>query len=274
MTDYFDTDREQFYEMFPGVKTFQLFDDKKQGLPPKIFHLNTGRHMPVQWVWRIEDLNRQGMGIYMCINETDGIGRKKDNVKCIRAVFADFDGAPLARVWDFNPSLVVESSSGKYHAYWMTHHIPLEAFKAIQQGIAHKFNSDPKVHDLPRVLRVPGFYHMKADPYMVRIIHKCDIKYAFWELQEMFPPAPVEQWSAPEYQKQYGSPQDGEFNGNYGTSAGNRNCHVAKRIGGMIKRNLPWVTIEQEAIKEAMACNPPLPESETRLILRSMRRYV
>jgi hypothetical protein len=33
-----------------------------------------------------------------------------------------------------------------------------------------RFASDPRVHDLPRVMRLPGFFHRKGEPFMVRIV--------------------------------------------------------------------------------------------------------
>jgi len=114
---------------------------------------------------------------------------------------------------------------------------------------------------------------MKKEPFLSRIIHYTGQQFSFGYLVEIFPPIPRPQWSAPKYQKQ--SPINGkEFKGDYGTSKGGRNCHISTRIGGMLKRNLSWSEIETESFKEAAACNPPLTESETRAILKSMRRYV
>ena len=48
--------------------------------------------------------------------------------------------------------------------------MPLESFELYQEALATKFNSDPKVKDLPRVMRVAGFYHHKKNPYPVKII--------------------------------------------------------------------------------------------------------
>ena len=47
---------------------------------------------------------------------------------------------------------------------------PLDQFTNIQKRLAMTFNSDPSVHDLPRVMRLPGFYHNKSGPFLSRII--------------------------------------------------------------------------------------------------------
>ena len=269
----FDEDRQTFFKMLPGMKTFQLFSDKKDktGIP-KIFHLDAD-DLPMSWLFKLEDLNASGMGVFMSINETNGQGRKSADVIRVRSAFADLDGVPVDPVWEYNPSMVVESSPGKFHAYWITFDTPLDGFQQLQKSIAWKFKSDEKVHDLPRVLRVPGFFHSKGERFMVRIVECNPRKYSFAELTEMFPPKPAERWSAPKYAKTPDYNSNDPFKGRYGTSEGNRNNHVATRIGGMIKKGLPWPEIEIEAHKEGMYCSPPLPESEVKALLKSLRRY-
>jgi len=270
----FDQDRCDFFNMLEGKKTIQLFKDNESCKEyPRFFHFD-GYDMPLSWIIKLEDLNVAGLGIYMCVNETNGQGRKKEHVIRVRAAVADLDGAPLEPVWQYNPTMVIETSPGKYHAYFRADDIPLEGFTQLQKAIAYNLNSDSKVCDLPRVFRIPGFHHHKGERFLSRIIHHSpQSQHTFRSLQDMFPPAPVKQWSAPRYQKEDNYPTDGEFKGQYGACDGSRNVHLASRIGGMLKRNLPWGVIEQEAFKEAMSCSPPLSESETRAIIKSMRRY-
>jgi hypothetical protein len=268
----FERDRRVFFQSFPGVKTFQLFDDSenKNKVLTKQFHIKY--NMPNGYILRLEELNEQKTGIYMCINETNGKGRKTENIVSVRACFADFDGVSIKPIWEYDPSMVIETSPGKYHIYWFSDNIPLEGFRQLQESIAEKFKSDPKIKDLPRVMRVPGFYHQKDVPFLVKIIHYSGMNFDFTLLTKMFPPTPKKKWSAPKYQQPQNY-QNAEFKGQYGASSGSRNCHITKRIGGMIKNNLPWSTIENEAFKEGAACNPPLSVSEIRSILKSMRRY-
>ncbi|MDP2248042.1 MAG: PriCT-2 domain-containing protein, partial [Nitrosomonadales bacterium] len=124
----------------------------------------------------LEKLNKAGNGIFVCVNQTDGKERKAENITKVRAVFADFDeigqGLPKLAVCGLSPQLVVESSLGKIHAYWLVSDCPLSEFKSIQQAIAAKLGSDKAVNDLPRVMRVPGFIHQK-DPnnlFQTRIV--------------------------------------------------------------------------------------------------------
>lgn len=271
----FERDRRIFFQSFPGVKTFQTFDDNSERKSPKLvkqFHVKDV--LPVDKIIGLEKINSMGAGIFLTINETNGEGRKATDIVKVRAVFADLDGSPLEPVWEYNPSLVVESSPGKYHAYWFCSDVPRGAFGQLQESISYKFNSDPKVKDLPRVMRVPGFEHRKADPFLSRIIHYTGQEFTFLSLVEILPPKPRKQWSGEKYQKSHNPVNNGEFKGQYGANNGGRNNHIITRVGGMIKKGLSWSDIEHEAFKEAQACNPPLSETETRAILNSAQRYI
>jgi hypothetical protein len=166
----FDRDRRIFFHSFPGVKTFQTFDDNQNRKNPKLIRMvHVKDFMPVKISMGLEKLNEMGAGVYMAVNETNGEGRKASDVVKVRSVFADFDGTPIDPVWEYDPSMVVESSPGKYHAYWLSDDIPLDGFRQLQECIAVKFGSDPKVKDLPRVMRVPGFEHRKGEPFMIML---------------------------------------------------------------------------------------------------------
>jgi hypothetical protein len=159
-----------------GNFTFQTFDDCKVRKSPVlagVFHGTLAQHRN-----DLVALNQQGAGVFVMVNKGDGIihpgnssCRTAANVIKVRALFADLDGAPLKPLLACSqPDIVVESSPGKWHTYYLTDDCPLEDFKLRQQQIATKFNSDPKVCDLPRVMRLPGFFHQKDTPFMTRII--------------------------------------------------------------------------------------------------------
>jgi len=116
--------------------------------------------------------NNQGAGISVMVNRGDGKGRSAQHVIGVRAAFVDLDGPSPDTVLTakLKPSFIVESSPGRYHAYWLVKDCPLDQFTAVQDALASKFSGDPSVHDLPRVMRVPGFYHQKNDPFLTRII--------------------------------------------------------------------------------------------------------
>ena len=59
------------------------------------------------------------------------------------------------------PHITVESSPGKYHRYILVEDAPLDEVEAVQQRLVDDFGSDPNAKDISRVLRLPGFDHMK-----------------------------------------------------------------------------------------------------------------
>lgn len=114
-------------------------------------------------------LNNSGAGVFVTVNATDGTGYGATNVTSVRAVFVDLDGADLGPVesWELAPHLVVASSPGRWHAYWLVTGLPIDEFRAIQQALATRFSGDRSVCDLGRVMRLPGFFHYKGAPHEV-----------------------------------------------------------------------------------------------------------
>jgi putative DNA primase/helicase len=153
-----------------SLTTFQTLPDRpdSHGLRPLIVH---GPLLPNHEI--LLNANRQGHAVSIMVNEGDGRGRKAGNVIGVRSVFVDLDGAPLQPIWDalLRPQIIVESSPRKYHAYWLVDGLPLDLFGPVQRALATKFNGDPAVCDLPRVMRVPGFFHWKSStPFASRLV--------------------------------------------------------------------------------------------------------
>lgn len=149
--------------------SFQTFDDSEAKNPAlaRILHGTLDQHGKT-----LAELNAKGAGVFIMVNQGDGKGRKVGNVIGTRALFVDLDGAPLepVLVCGVIPHIVIESSPQRYHAYWLVNDCPLERFTHLQVALAVKFNSDPKVKDLPRVMRLPGFLHQKGEPFQTRIL--------------------------------------------------------------------------------------------------------
>jgi hypothetical protein len=67
--------------------------------------------------------------------------------------------------------MLVQSSDGNYHIYWLTvDEFPIDQFTPIQEAISTKFGTDDNVKDLPRVMRLPGFKHKKYEPVDVKLL--------------------------------------------------------------------------------------------------------
>ena len=116
--------------------------------------------------------NERGAGIFVVVNETGGKSGKDANVVGVNAVFLDLDGAPLAPVREevLLPHLIIETSKDKYHVYWKMKNFPVDRFKAVQKAIARRFDGDSSVCNLSRVMRVPGFFHHKGDPFLSTVV--------------------------------------------------------------------------------------------------------
>lgn len=247
-----------YLEHFSGQNTFQVFDDakRKRRELSKIYHTYNQLNLDAK--------NDKGAGIFLTINETDGKGRSKENIIKVRAVFADLDGAPLDPVLKYHPSIVVESSPGRFHAYWLTNDVPLDNFTMIQKAIVDKFGSDPKVSDLPHVMRVPGYYHCKEEPVLCRILYTSENKYSFDELKKMFP-------EIPKKRRQFNN-QNKSFQ-IHGANDGERNDSLCKIIGAMKKRKYPEERIKKQAHEFGTECVPPLRKTQVETTLRSAEKW-
>jgi P4 family phage/plasmid primase-like protien len=133
-------------------------------------------------------LQSLGYGIYYMVQkpkpepkDTAGNCRTTENVEAIRTLFLDLDGAPLEPVLSlktFKPHVIVETSPNKFHCYWKVQNCTLEEHKVLQKSLALKFSGDPAVHDLPRVARIPGFYNLKKEPFLVRV-HQVNVSASY-----------------------------------------------------------------------------------------------
>lgn len=156
---------------------------------------------------------RQGAGVFVTVNETDGKGRSKKNITRIRAIWVDID-APEGVTWEpghgtdaphvgrlkfsdmpvdvpLAPSIVVKTKKG-YHLYWLTlPGMPVEMAHDLLWWAHVWCRGDRAVAEVARVLRVPGNFHLK-DPTSPRLLEllECDPGklYSPEELLAAFPP--------------------------------------------------------------------------------------
>lgn len=155
---------------------FQIFNDRKDtqsSVCPTVLSGTLGLHKEA-----LTQSQQKGAGVFVTINKTDGKGRKTENITGVRAVFVDLDGSPLEPILSgpLLPHIVVETSPLRYHAYWLVNGVPPTLFTSLQKKLITKFNGDPKVHDLARVMRLPGFYHQKKAPILTKIIQESGAK--------------------------------------------------------------------------------------------------
>lgn len=150
----------------PAAHTFQVFPEGASQAYPAV------RHGLLAVLG--DDLvraNRQGCGVSVTVNETDGAGRTFDNIIRPRALFLDLDGDGddsegrcHLPSFDVTPTAVVGTRRG-YHVYWLLSDVPhWDIWERAQLMLAERFNGDPKMADRTKALRVPGLWHHKAEP--------------------------------------------------------------------------------------------------------------
>lgn len=154
--------------------TFQTFDDRrdKRSFLAKMLHGSFNQHSR-----SLCSLNADGAGIFVTVNQTDMRGRSLNNIRRVRAYFVDKDDGSFDRDKLLAPPhLIVRSRNGE-HAYWLVDEGDqpdrteyLQEFPYIQKALAQHLEGDMVAHDLPRVMRIPGFLHHKQDPYLVQLI--------------------------------------------------------------------------------------------------------
>ena len=116
---------------------------------------------------KLESINELGAGVFVAVNEFDG-RRRKDNLSRVRGVHADLDGVDdqtLAKIRDILPPTIEVQTSGPHnrHFYWLlepgTTMDMIQAVQINRRLIA--CGADPAATDITRLLRLPGFKHMK-----------------------------------------------------------------------------------------------------------------
>jgi hypothetical protein len=113
--------------------TFQTFADRDDATEAEHRELTHIMHGTLDDLApRLAALNERGAGVFVCVNATDGRGRSAEHIVGVRALFADFDGVPLPSAWPIEPHIVVESSPGRWHAYWPAGGIELTEFRQFQ----------------------------------------------------------------------------------------------------------------------------------------------
>jgi len=165
---------------------------------------NKNDKRPIITIWgffdevmdQLEELNNDGYGIFICVNETEDKSRRTSNITRVRAIFHDDDGGGLPL--PLPPSMIIESGGvtkdgrPKLHSYYFTtDQLTHDDYLGMMPVMSDKYGGDPAVKDLPRLMRMAGTYHWKTGtPRKVKIISEGQ-KYTRAELLKAFPPQPV-----------------------------------------------------------------------------------
>lgn len=256
--------------------TFQTFDDdhdrKLQELA-QVLHGTLAQHAA-----RLTALQQRGAGVFFMVAQGDGVVhdgqqtcRTLKSFVRVRALFVDFDDAsanPLQKIHaaPVKPHLVVESSAGKFHAYWIVRNCAKERFGPLQIALAKHFDSDPKVKDLPRVMRLPGFFHMKGEAFRSSIEELNDRPP--YTVEEIVAGLGLQEGPSDTPSNPANPPEARRF------GRGQRRPYLLSCGGLMVHRGMSPQAIEAALLAEnAARCDPPLSEAEVRAHAAGVARY-
>ena len=188
----------QFLKLIdPAAKRFtlQTFDDnraRKASNLARVLELNG-------FTREVSELHKAGAGIYLTVNETDGKGRKDENIIRIRDIWQE-DDSGYEGVFPIEPTTVIETSDGHFHRHWTvaddwpTDEKGQADFAGVMRRMVADYGSDRNAADVSRVLRIPGFYNQKdpAKPQFIQTVGGCGKRYTRAQILAAFPPLPEE----------------------------------------------------------------------------------
>ena len=125
--------------------------------------------------------NREGWGVSVTINRTDGEGRQRENIDRARGLFLDFDdGLTQEQALAFmgqelGASAVVRTPRGAHVYWWIVagHEPDWAMWEAAQRQLAKRHGAEV-IADRTKAMRLPGFYHHKGEPALVELDHLVD----------------------------------------------------------------------------------------------------
>lgn len=184
--------------------TFSTFDDNKERSAQRRKAARERKEKPrdplarilhgrIEEHWQtLCQLNADGAGVFISVNETDGRGAKTENVVRVRAIWQEADRGNEPDL-PTEPHLIISTSPGRRHCYVLTDGCPLEgrSFEDVQQRLVDDYGSDKDAKDRRRVLRLAGFYHQKRPeaPYLVHVTHESGQPPLPWsDVLRLFPP--------------------------------------------------------------------------------------
>jgi RepB DNA-primase from phage plasmid len=198
------------------------------------------KDLPDQFA-RLNRLNGEGQNVYLGANPRTAEGQSSaEGVAFAHCLFADFDGGAtvehasekISAAGMPEPTALIESGHG-CHAYWRFEsddEINLEEWPQLQRALIAAVDSDSSVHDLPRVMRVPGFLNLKSEPFVPCTLVDADAsrKYGLQMLRAILAAHLKKDESQPQPEP---APFDGsqpESNSDYLDKLGRASLYVAK----------------------------------------------
>ena len=143
-----------------------------------------------QLLAEFEAAQRDGYAVHVAVNRFAGQRRLISLVALVRAIWIELDG-PLYVPLPIPPSLIVRTSPGRGHLYWLTDHHgapSIDEARRTCRAAAERHGGDCNACDPARVLRLAGSLHQKGEPQRVEIVGGCGRRYRREVLRDAFPP--------------------------------------------------------------------------------------
>lgn len=159
-------------------------------------------HDLVSLVPHLEGMNREGWDIYAGPNARKAENLSGDeNVASFRVVFVDFDhldadGAScteiaMSTIADTNlpvPTMLIFSGHGCHGVWTLTESIDRDRWVNIQKRLIATLGTDPVIKNPERIMRLPGFQNVKAEPVDCFIVQAdAGAVYAADEIEQALP---------------------------------------------------------------------------------------
>lgn len=137
--------------------------------------------------------NQLAYGIYQTVNEFSG-ARRKENLVRINSWFIELDSLTKPEQLELIdsgliPSMIVESKRG-YHVYFDAKDALPPHWDQIMKRLVEFYGADARARDICRILRAPGYKHMKdpADPFEVKVVWSYPVSYTERQMLYFYPP--------------------------------------------------------------------------------------
>lgn len=126
-----------------------------------------------------QSAKRENLDLYFCTQLLSDGQRTKGNVKSCACLWTEVDGGVDPSAMQVQPSIVVQSSAGRYHAYWLLDRpVTPQAAEEANKRIAYYEGADKSSWALGKVLRIPGTKNWKRSvPEDVTLLDHNGIRY-------------------------------------------------------------------------------------------------
>lgn len=167
----------------------RIFDDKKSGTFAGMkLAVEAGKFSSI--MEQLKKHNALNRGIFFVVNAG---GDDDKSITRVNAQFVECDDLSMeeqirqVEAFPLPPSMEIKTRRS-LHTYWFIKDGDVTLYRPIQKALVEKFHGDPVCVNESRVMRLPGFYHCKADPVEVECISfHPERRYTQEELMQLLP---------------------------------------------------------------------------------------